>query len=89
MNRTPGWGTLTQDYKSYGAGDRPISPENRTMKYAVIQRYFDNGTIQADSIKVSDDTQPLFQERKSFDYYRDIFDDPIDAEEFRQECLKA
>lgn len=63
------------------------------MKYAVEQKYYDNGTVKAAIKPVKDDVflndYAECQEGWSYDYYIDYFETREEAEEFKEECLEA
>ena len=59
--------------------------------YAVEQKYFDNGAVSVRSHIVNAPEKPenISQETGLFDIYIDYFDNPVEAEDFRQKALKA
>lgn len=59
------------------------------MKYAVEQKFYDNGHVAARVLKANDNEESFQEERKSCDYYFDVFDTREEAEEYYQECLEA
>lgn len=62
----------------------------KQMKYAVEQKYFDIGIVSVNTVKVPDGTPDVHaEEHGTYDFYRDVFDTPEEAEVFRQKCLKA
>jgi len=59
------------------------------MKYAVEQKYFDNGRVVAKVLKCDDYEESFSEERTTYDYYFEVFNTLEDAEEVYHECLEA
>lgn len=59
------------------------------MKYAVTQRYYNDGRVEAGIIEVPDDTENSSTEKENYDFYVDVFTLRESAEEFLQTCLDA
>lgn len=59
--------------------------------YAVVSEFFDNGMTRANSFIVHADEKPesKVEELEHCDRYTDYFDDPVEAEELRQNTLNA
>ena len=53
------------------------------MKYGVEQKYFDDGSITAKIVPMSDEAGNVVIEEKGYDLYIDVFDSQDDAVEFR------
>ena len=59
-------------------------------KYVVQQYFYDSGRVRViPPIETSDECLDSFEERRSCDYYRDVFDTLEEAERFYHECLDA
>ena len=59
------------------------------MKYAVVQKYFSSGHVEAHIKKVSDDTKSSDRELSAYDLYIDVFDTEEEARIFLREALEA
>jgi hypothetical protein len=59
--------------------------------YEVVQKYFDNGQVIANSylLDLPELPENKSESTKKCDIYRDYFTDPVEAESFRQEALNA
>ena len=52
------------------------------MKYAVIQVYKGNGTVDKRKQTVGDNCKPVSEYHDDFDYYLDVFETEAEADEF-------
>lgn len=59
--------------------------------YEVVSRFYDNGQVQANSFIVYADKKPesTFESLKHCDVYKDYFENPVEAEQYRQDTLNA
>ena len=59
------------------------------MKYATVQRYYDDGKIKATFIHVPDNTESSSKECLRYDEYIDVFNTQKEAEDHIKACKKA
>lgn len=59
------------------------------MKYACIQRYYDNGRVTARVEEVADTAKKSHKEMKNCDVYVDIFNTKRTAERWKRDALEA
>ncbi len=59
--------------------------------YAVVSTFYDDGRTTANTFTVCADSKPesTFKSTKRYDQYVDFFSDPAEAEEYRQNTLRA
>jgi len=59
------------------------------MKYACIQRYYDNGRVTANVEEVPYETEDSYKEYSKFDQYIDVFHSKEEAEQCKENALRA
>lgn len=59
------------------------------MKYAVLQRYYDNGRMEASIQEVSDSAEAYNKEFPTFDEWLDVFSSKQEAMQCLNDCKDA